>query len=217
MNVVDRFLHYVSYDTTSDKHSTTAPSSMKQKILGAELARELDAMGLENAHLDDASGCVYAWLPATPGCEDAPCYGYVVHMDTSPDAPGANIKPRIVDYQGGDIVLNEEQGIVMRASEFESLAGNIGKHLIVTDGTTLLGADDKAGVAEVITAVEYLLAHPEIKHGRVAIGLTPDEEVGRGTENFDVPGFETPRLRASETTTLMKFVQNGCVPFPEYE
>ena len=188
MSVAERFLRYVAYDTQSDENSTTVPSTEKQKILGAALAAELSQMGLQGAHMDD-NGYVYAWLPATPGCEGVPCVGLIAHMDTSPDASGANVKPRIVEYQGGDIVLNEEQGIVMREADFESLARYKGQHLIVTDGTTLLGADDKAGVAEIFTAVEYLASHPEVKHGRIAVGITPDEEVGAGADHFDIPGF----------------------------
>ena len=188
MNVVDRFLRYVSYDTQSDEHSDTTPSTDKQKILGAALAEELNGLGLHNAHMDEF-GYVYAWLPATPGCEGVPCVGLIAHMDTSPDASGANVKPRIVRYEGGDLTLNEEQHIVMRAADFDSLANYVGKELIVTDGTTLLGADDKAGVAEIVSALEYLLAHPEIPHGRIAVGFTPDEEVGGGPNHFDVEGF----------------------------
>lgn len=137
----------------------------------------------------DEYGYVYAWLPATAGCEGIPCMGLIAHMDTSPDAPGAGVKPRVVRYEGGDLVLNEEKGIVMRAAEFESLAKYKGQELIVTDGTTLLGADDKAGVAEIMSAVEYLLQHPELPHGRIAVGFTPDEEVGQGADHFDVEGF----------------------------
>lgn len=188
MSAAERFLRYVAYDTQSDENSTAVPSTEKQKILGAALAAELSQMGLQSAHMDD-HGYVYAWLPATPGCEGVPCVGLIAHMDTSPDASGAGVKPRIVEYQGGDIVLNEEQGIVMREADFESLARYKGQRLIVTDGTTLLGADDKAGVAEILTAVEYLAAHPEVKHGRIAVGITPDEEVGHGADHFDVEGF----------------------------
>lgn len=188
MNVVDRFLKYVSFDTQSDEHSATVPSTEKQKVLGAFLAAELSQMGLLNAHMDE-KGYVYAWLPASPGCEGVPCVGLIAHMDTSPDAPGADVKPRVVDYRGGDIVLNEALNIVMRERDFESLAHLKGKRLIVTDGTTLLGSDDKAGVAEIFTAVEYLAAHPEIPHGRIAVGVTPDEEVGAGADHFDVDGF----------------------------
>ena len=188
MNVTERFLKYVVVDTQSDENSETVPTSAKQKVLGQMLAEELAEIGLENAHMDD-KGYVYGWLPATPGCEDEPCMGLIAHMDTAPSAPGANVKPRLVKYEGGDIVLNEELGLVMRAKEHESLKGNVGKTLIVTDGTTLLGSDDKAGVAEIFTAMEYLIAHPEVKHGRIAVGITPDEEVGRGADHFDIPGF----------------------------
>ena len=146
MTAIDRFLRYVTYDTQSDEHSDAIPSTAKQKVLGAALAEELAQMGLHNAHMDEY-GYVYAWLPATAGCEGIPCVGLIAHMDTSPDAPGVGVKPRVVRYEGGDLVLNEEKGIVMRAAEFESLAKYKGQELIVTDGTTLLGADDKAGVA----------------------------------------------------------------------
>lgn len=188
MNAVERFLKYVTYDTQSDEHSQTTPTTEKQKVLGETLAAELSQMGLHNAHMDEY-GYVYAWLPATPGCEGIPCMGLIAHMDTSPSAPGADVKPRIVHYEGGDILLNEEKQITMKAAEFESLSKYVGQDLIVTDGTTLLGADDKAGVAEIMSAVEYLTLHPEIPHGRIAVGFTPDEEVGSGADHFDVAGF----------------------------
>ena len=188
MNVVDRFLKYVSFDTQSDESSQTQPTTEKQKVLGAYLAQELAEMGAVNAHLDQY-GYVYGWLPATPGHEDEPCLGLIAHMDTSPDASGKDVKARIVDYPGGDIVLNEEKNIVMRAAEFESLGRYVGQKLIVTDGTTLLGADDKAGVAEIFTMAEHLLAHPEIAHGPIAIGITPDEEVGSGSDHFNLEQF----------------------------
>lgn len=188
MNAVERFLKYVTYDTQSDEHSQTTPTTEKQKVLGAALAEELNQLGLHNAHMDEF-GYVYAWLPATPGCEGTPCVGLIAHMDTAPSAPGAGVTPRIVHYEGGDIVLNEEKQILMRAAEFESLASYVGQDLIVTDGTTLLGADDKAGVAEIMSAVEYLTLHPEIPHGRIAVGFTPDEEVGSGADHFNVAGF----------------------------
>ena len=183
MDAIDRFLRYVTYDTQSDEHSDE-----KQKVLGQALADELAQLGLHKAHMDE-HGYVYAWLPDTPGSEGIPCVGLIAHMDTSPDAPGAGVNPRIVRYEGGDIVLNEEKGIVMRAAEFESLAKYQGQELIVTDGTTLLGADDKAGVAEIMTAVAYLAEHPEVPHGRIAVCFTPDEEVGQGADRFDVEGF----------------------------
>lgn len=188
MNAVERFLKYVTYDTQSDEHSQTTPSTEKQKVLGAALAEELNQLGLYNAHMDEY-GYVYGWLPATPGCEGIPCMGLIAHMDTAPSAPGAGVSPRIVHYEGGDIVLNEEKQIVMKATEFESLSKYVDQDLIVTDGTTLLGADDKAGVAEIMSAVEYLTLHPEIPHGRIAVAFTPDEEVGNGADHFDVAGF----------------------------
>jgi len=188
VNAVNRFLKYVSYDTQSDEHSDATPSTEKQKVLGAALTEELNQLGLYNAHMDEY-GYVYAWLPASAGCEGVPCVGLVAHMDTAPAASGANVKPRIVRYEGGDLVLNEEKNIVMKAADFESLAKYVGQELIVTDGTTLLGADDKAGVAEIMSALDYLIAHPEIPHGRIAVCFTPDEEVGSGADHFDVPGF----------------------------
>ena len=186
MHVTERFLRYVSYDTQSSEGSATVPTTEKQKVLGAALAQELSELGLHGAKMDEY-GYVYAWLPATVGCEGVPCLGLIAHMDTSPSAPGANVRPRVVHYEGGDIPLSDT--VVMRASEFSSLARYVGQDLIVTDGTTLLGADDKAGVAEILTAVEYLAAHPEIPHGRIAVGITPDEEVGSGADHFDVEGF----------------------------
>lgn len=188
MTAIDRFLKYVSFNTQSDDESETVPTTDRQKVLGAELATELGQMGLQNAHMDK-HGYVYGWLPPTPGFEGVPCVGLIAHMDTSPDAPGENVKPHVVRYEGGDLVLNEEKRIVMRAAEFESLAQYVGQDLIVTDGTTLLGADDKAGVAEIFTALEYLTTHPEVQHGRIAVGITPDEEVGRGADHFSVETF----------------------------
>ena len=188
MNVVERFLHYVSYDTQSDPEGTGTPTTEKQKALGSVLALELAQIGCQNAHMDEM-GYVYGWLPATPGCEGVPCVGLIAHMDTSPDAPGGRVKPRVVRYHGGELVLNGEKGIVLRPAECASLARYVGEDLIVTDGTTLLGADDKAGVAEILSAAAYLAGHPEIPHGRIAVAFTPDEEVGGGTSRFDVEGF----------------------------
>ncbi|MEG2096766.1 MAG: peptidase T [Pseudoflavonifractor sp.] len=188
MNVIERFLHYVSFDTQSAENSDSCPSTEKQKVLGASLATELSQLGLQNAHMDD-HGYVYGWLPASAGCEGIPCLGLIAHMDTSPDASGANIQANIIDYQGGDILLNAEKQLFMRAADFESLADYKGEKLIVTDGTTLLGADDKAGVAEIFSTMEYLIAHPELRHGRIAVGITPDEEVGSGADHFDVERF----------------------------
>lgn len=186
MTVLDRFLRYVSFDTQSDNRSGTHPSTAKQKVLGEALAAELAGLGLENAHMDDF-GYVYAHLPATPGFEDVPCLGLIAHMDTSPDASGANVKPQIITYEGGDIVL--AHGAPMKAADYPFLKRYIGQQLVTTDGATLLGADDKAGVAEIVSAVEYLVAHPDIPHGPIAVAFTPDEEIGEGTDHFDLKGF----------------------------
>lgn len=189
MDVTERFLKYVSFDTTSSEESETCPTTPGQRVLGEELVKEMREMGIEDARIDEY-GYVYGSIPASAGCEKAPCIGLIAHMDTSPAMPGGNIKPRIVkNYDGGDIVLNEALNIVTRASEFEGLAQLKGKDIIVTDGTTLLGGDDKAGIAAIMCAAETLLNHPEIQHGRVAIGFTPDEEVGKGADHFDVKGF----------------------------
>jgi len=186
MEILDRFLKYVSFDTQSDDRSDTCPSTDKQRDLGRYLAAELGQIGLQDAHMDE-HGYVYAWLPATPGCEGVPCMGLIAHMDTSPSAPGGGIKAKVVRYEGGDLPLSET--VVMREKDYESLKRYVGQELVVTDGTTLLGADDKAGVAEIVTAMEHLIAHPELRHGRIAVGFTPDEEVGRGADRFDVQGF----------------------------
>lgn len=188
MTVLERFLKYVSYDTQSSHESGTFPSTEKQKLLGKAVADELKELGLADARMDE-NGYVYAHLPATAGRENDPCLGLIAHMDTSPSASGADVKPRVARYQGGDLVLNEEKNIVMELSRFPMLGKYIGQELVVTDGTTLLGVDDKAGMAEIVTAVQELLAHPELSHGPIAVGFTPDEEVGRGADRFDIPGF----------------------------
>ncbi len=187
MTVIDRFLNYVGFDTRSDENSETTPSTEKQKRLGAHLANELAALGLANARMD-GTGYVYAELPATPGCERLPVLGLIAHMDTSPDVSGAAVKPSIIRYEGGDIPLGKS-GACISAAVFPFLSRYIDQELIVTDGTTLLGADDKAGIAEIVSACEYLLAHPELPHGKIAIGFTPDEEIGRGADCFDLAGF----------------------------
>ena len=184
ISVLDRFLKYVSFDTQSDDNSPSCPSTSKQKKLGAALVEEMLAMGISDAHMDE-NGYVYGTVPGNP---KLPTIGLIAHMDTSPDASGANIKTKIVEYTGGDILLNEEKDIWMKADDYESLAENVGKHLIVTDGTTLLGADDKAGIAEILTAAEHLLTR-RIDHATLKIGFTPDEEVGRGADLFDVKEF----------------------------
>ena len=183
-SVKDRFLKYVSFDTQSDETSETCPSSAKQKLLGAALVEEMLQMGIADAHMDE-NGYVYGTVPGDP---KLPTIGLIAHMDTSPDASGADIKTKIVEYQGGDILLNEEKGIRMKASDYESLSRHVGKHLIVTDGTTLLGADDKAGIAEILTAAEVLMKR-RCSHATLKIGFTPDEEVGRGADRFDVAKF----------------------------
>ncbi len=186
MDVIERFLSYVKFDTRSDENSETVPSTDKQKRLGEALARELREMGLQDAEMD-AYGYVYATLPATEGCEGLPTMGLIAHMDTSPDASGESVKPSVVRYTGGDITL--ASGEIVRAELFPFLSRYVGEELIVTDGTTLLGADDKAGIAEIVSAVEYLIAHPQLPHGRIAVGFTPDEEVGRGADHFDLARF----------------------------
>ncbi|HIS99801.1 MAG TPA: peptidase T [Candidatus Faecaligallichristensenella faecipullorum] len=189
MDVTERFLKYVSFDTTSSEESNTCPTTPGQRLLGEELVKEMLEMGIKDARIDEY-GYVYGSIPASAGCENEPCVGLIAHMDTSPAMPGGNIKPRIIkNYDGGDIVLNEALNIVTRAADFEGLAELKGKDLIVTDGTTLLGGDDKAGVAAIMCAAETLMSHPELKHGRVAIGFTPDEEVGKGADHFDIKGF----------------------------
>ena len=182
--VEKRFLRYVSYETTSDESSETCPSTANQKVLGAAIVEEMLSMGIADAHMDE-NGYVYGTVPGDPSL---PTIGLIAHMDTAPDASGANIKARIVEYTGGDILLNEEKGIYLRETDYESLKRNHGKHLIVTDGTTLLGADDKAGVAEILTAAEILLTQGG-KHATLKIGFTPDEEIGRGADKFDIQGF----------------------------
>ena len=185
MTALERFLRYVTYDTQSSETSETTPSTPKQRLLGKALAQELQDLGLEGAHLAE-NGAVYAWLPATPGREKVPVLALIAHMDTAPRVPSENVQARVVHYEGGDLVLNQEKGIVTTLKEFPDLAGQVGKDLVVTDGTTLLGADDKAGVAEILTAMEHLLAHPERPHGRVALCFTPDEEVGTGADYVDL-------------------------------
>lgn len=184
MTVTERFLKYVSFNTRSNEESTTCPSTDGQRILGKALVEEMLAMGIEDAYMDE-NGYVYGTVPGDPRL---PTVGLIAHMDTSPDASGENIKARIVAYEGGDICLNAEKNIYLRPSEYESLHNHIGKHLIVTDGTTLLGADDKAGIAEILTAAEHLLRVKSI-HATLKIGFTPDEEIGRGADRFRVKDF----------------------------
>lgn len=188
--VIDRLLEYVKIDTQSDGASESTPSSQKQHHLAALLAKELEEMGAQEITYDKEHCYVYATVPASKGCENAPVLGFISHMDTASPVSGANVKPRVVEnYDGGDILLNKEKDIWMKAEEFPNLAKHKGKDLIVTDGTTLLGADDKAGVAEIMSMAEYFLSHPECKHGKIRVGFTPDEEIGRGPDHFDVALF----------------------------
>jgi tripeptide aminopeptidase len=186
-SVVERFTRYVKVFTQSDHDSTTFPSTMRQFDLAHILVDELKDLGLEDVVLDE-NGYVYGTLPANTA-EKAPVIGFIAHMDTSPDLTGENVQPQLVEYAGGDIVLNAKNGIVLSPREFPDLDKYVGKTLITTDGTTLLGADDKAGIAEILAALEYLTAHPEVRHGVIKVGFTPDEEVGYGADRFDVAGF----------------------------
>ena len=186
MTVTERFLKYVSFHTTSNENSGTTPSTPEQKILGTYIAEELAALGLKDAHMGDL-GYVYAFLPAAPGCEDLEAIGLIAHMDTSPDVSGKDVKPSIIHYTGGDIPLGD--AAVITVKDFPYVEKYIGQDLIVTDGTTLLGADDKAGVAEIVTLCEYLIAHPEIPHRAIAVCFTPDEEIGCGADHFNFEKF----------------------------
>ncbi len=183
-SVVERFLRYVAFDTQSDEASDSCPSTAKQKLLGQCIVNDMLKMGIADAHMD-AHGYVYGTVP---GDQSLPTIGLIAHMDTSPDASGANIRARIVPYDGEDILLNEEHGIYLRESDYPILKNSRGKHLIVTDGTTLLGADDKAGVAEILTAAQRLIENGG-RHATLKIGFTPDEEIGRGADLFDIKGF----------------------------
>lgn len=186
MTVSERFLKYVSFGTNSDENSDTCPSTESQRVLGRFLAEELTAIGLSNVGVDK-DGYVYGVLPATPGRENDPSIGFIAHMDTSNAVKGDEIKPQTVRYNGGDIRLNETVSI--KVKDFPYLEKYVGCDIITTDGTTLLGADDKAGIAEILTACEHLIAHPEISHGRIAVCFTPDEEIGRGADRFDLKRF----------------------------
>ena len=188
MRAYERLLHYVSFGTQSDHTSETVPSTASQKVLAADLVEEMKKIGIADAFVDD-KGYVYGSIPATKGKEDKPVIGFIAHMDTAEDASGDNIRAKVVEYNGGDILLNEEKQIYLTEKEYPSIKKYVGQHLMVTDGTTLLGADDKAGVAEIMTMAEQLLNDPTIEHGKICIGFTPDEEIGRGANYFDVKGF----------------------------
>ncbi len=186
MTVSKRFLKYVSFGTNSDESSESCPSSASQLVLGRYIAEELKNIGLTEVEIDE-NGYVYGVVEASQGRENDPSIGFIAHMDTSPAVKGDGIKPQVVKYHGGDIQLNEKVSI--RVKDFPYLEKYVGCDIITTDGTTLLGADDKAGIAEIISACEYLVSHPEISHGRIAVGFTPDEEIGRGADRFDLKRF----------------------------
>ena len=187
MELKDRFLKYVSFDTQSSEESESFPSTDKQLVLLNYLADEMRALGLEDVTVDKY-GYAMGTIPASKGCETAPVIGFIAHVDTSPDMSGKDVKPHVIEeYDGGDIMLNG--ALTMRVEDFPELKGFVGHTIIHTDGTTLLGADDKAGCAEIMSAAEYLMSHPEIKHGKIRLGFTPDEEVGRGVDYFDVAAF----------------------------
>lgn len=189
MTVVDRFLQYVKFDTQSDELTNMTPSTPGQMIFAQHLEKELRELGLKDISLDD-NGYLMATLPGNTQRRDVPAIGFIAHLDTSPDMSGRHVAPRIVEgYAGGDITLNAEKGVVLSPAEFPELLNYKGQDLIVTDGNTLLGADDKAGIAEIITAVAYLMAHPEIEHGDIRIAFNPDEEIGKGAHKFDVERF----------------------------
>ncbi len=205
--VVEKFLKYVKIDTKSDEESNTVPTTSKQLVLARELEKELKEMGMQNVSLDE-NGYVMASLPSNIN-KKVPTIGFIAHMDTSPDISGENVKPRIIEnYDGKDVVLNEKENVVLHTKDFPEIKDYVGQTLITTDGTTLLGADDKAGIAEIMTAIEYLVAHPEIKHGDIRVGFTPDEEVGRGSDHFDVKKFNAD---------LAYTMDGGCIGELEYE
>ncbi len=188
MTLVERFLKYVTFDTQADDSTQVTPSTPGQMVFAKFLKAELESLGLEDISLDE-NGYLFATLPANID-KPVPTIGFIAHMDTSPDMSGKDVKPRIVEkYDGTDIVLNAEQNIVLSPVQFPELLDHKGEDLIVTDGTTLLGADDKAGIAEIMSAIEYLKAHPEIKHGKIRVGFNPDEEIGLGAHKFDVEKF----------------------------
>ncbi|BEG99145.1 peptidase T [Bacteroides sedimenti] len=188
MTLVERFFKYVSFDTQSDESTQVTPSTQKQMVFAEYLKIELEAMGLEEISLDE-NGYLFATLPSNID-KKVPTIGFIAHLDTSPDMSGKDVNPRIVEkYDGKDIVLCKEENIVLSPAQFPELLDHKGEDLVVTDGKTLLGADDKAGIAEIMTAIAYMQAHPEIKHGKIRIGFNPDEEIGEGAHKFDVEKF----------------------------
>jgi len=225
MNIVERFLSYVAYDTQSSEETDVTPSTEKQRVFAEHLKKELIDEGLQDVELD-SMGYLYATLPANTD-KPVPTIGFIAHMDTSPDASGKDVKPRIIEkYDGGDIILSE--GIMTSPTKFPELQNHIGEDLIVTDGTTLLGADDKAGIAEIVQAMVYLQQHPEIKHGKIRMGFNPDEEIGFGAHHFDVEKFGCDfayTMDGSEVGEIefenfnaasAKITINGCSVHPGY-
>lgn len=187
---IENFLQYVKIDTQSCENTKTTPSTAKQHDLAKLLVRQLETLNAAEITYDQEHCYIYATIPASPSCEKSPVLGFIAHMDTSPAVTGTDVKPRIVEnYDGGDILLNEAEQIFLSPSDFPELEALRGQDLIVTDGTTLLGADDKAGIAEIMAMAEHLLTHPEILHGKIRIGFTPDEEIGEGADHFDVALF----------------------------
>ncbi|MBR4999377.1 MAG: tripeptide aminopeptidase PepT, partial [Rikenellaceae bacterium] len=187
MGLLERFLQYVAIDTQSDENSESFPSTQKQYDLLNLLAEQMKQLGMTEVEVDK-NGYAMGSIPATPGYEDKPVIGFIAHVDTAPDMSGKDVKPRVIEkYDGGDIELNPS--LTMYVKEFPELLNHVGHKLVVTDGTTLLGADDKAGVAEIMHAAEWLMTHPEVAHGKIRLGFTPDEEIGRGVDFFDVEHF----------------------------
>lgn len=186
MSVVEKFLKYITFDTASKENSKTVPSSEGQLVFGKFLVTELEKIGMENPHIDE-NGYVYGFISASEGFENKGRIGFIAHLDTCPDVSGKNVKPEIIDYRGGDIT--HKNGVITRVKDFEFLSDYIGQKLIVTDGNTLLGSDDKAGVAEIIEAMEYIIGHPEIKHPGISVCFTPDEEIGSGADLLDLKKF----------------------------
>ncbi len=186
MSVTERFLKYVTFDTKSDPEGTASPTTKGQLVLGEFLVEELKKVGLENCHIDE-NGYVYGFLPASKGLEDEPSIGFIAHIDTSPDVSGKNVKTEIVEYNGGDIV--HRSGLITSPKDFSVLDLFVGQKLIITDGKTLLGSDDKAGIAEIVSAMEYLVKNPNVRHPKIAVAFTPDEEIGAGADLLDLEKF----------------------------
>lgn len=187
MIVLERFLKYVSFDTQSDDKTNMTPSTPGQLIFAKYIEQELKSLGMQEVTLDE-NGYLMATLPSNTE-KQMPTIGFISHFDTSPDMTGRNVSPRVVTFDGSDIVLDADNNVVLKPTEFPELNDYLGQELVVTNGKTLLGADDKAGLAEIVTAMEYLITHPEIKHGKIRVGFTPDEEIGQGAHKFDVPAF----------------------------